>query len=201
VTDAAKKASQAAGPDSSDDAELRAIMERYQEGDYAAFEDLYGRFAPRLAAYFRRQLLLLGANEEDLVQDTFLQLHRSRHTYLPGRPVAPWIFAIARHAYLMDRRRRARRISPEVGERALERLGRESGEEALHLRLQLEAALGRIGPARRVALLLHDLWGWTFGEIGERLDIGEGASKLRASRGRADLRRILTESGETEDVD
>ncbi|MEZ5332077.1 MAG: RNA polymerase sigma factor [Thermoanaerobaculia bacterium] len=179
--------------DPAEEAELRAIMERYQEGDYSAFEELYGRFAPRLKGFFRRQLLRFGAQEDDLVQETFLQLHRSRDTYLPGRAVTPWIFAIARHVYLMDRRRRTRRISPEVGEEALESLGRESGEEALHLRLQLEAALGRIGPGRRVALLLHDLWGWTFGEIGDHLAIGEGASKLRASRARADLRKILTE--------
>lgn len=196
MSDAAKEPLEEVEPEAADEAELRAIMERYQAGDYGAFEELYGRFAPRLKGYFRRQLLLLGANEEDLVQDTFLQLHRSRHTYLPGRAVAPWVYAIARHAYLMDRRRRTRRISPEVGEEALERLADASGEEATHLRLQLEAALGRIGAARRVSLLLHDLWGWTFGEIGEHLAIGEGASKLRASRGRADLRRILTETGE-----
>lgn len=177
----------------SDETELRAIMERYQAGDYAAFEELYGRFARRLKGFFRRQLLRFGAQEDDLVQETFLQIHRSRATYLPGRAVTPWVFAIARHVYLMDRRRRTRRIAPEVGEEALASLGRESGEEALHLRLQLEAALGRIGTGRRVALLLHDLWGWTFGEIGDHLAIGEGASKLRASRGRADLREILTE--------
>lgn len=193
MSDPAKKPPETPDPGGPDEARLQEIMERYQAGDYAAFEDLYALFAPRLKGYFRRQLLLLGATEEDLVQDAFLQLHRSRHTWLPGRPVTPWIFAIARHAYLMDRRRRTRRISPEVGEEALERLGEASGEEAVHLRLQLEAALGRIGPARRIALLLHDLWGWTFGEIGEHLAIGEGASKLRASRGRAELRRILGE--------
>jgi RNA polymerase sigma-70 factor (ECF subfamily) len=190
--DAAKKPAEAVDAGGTGEAELQAIMERYQGGDYAAFERLYESFAPRLARFFRRQLLLLGAHEEDLVQETFLQVHRARHTYLRGRTVAPWIFAIARHVYLMDRRRRLRRVSPEVGEEALEQLAAQSGEAALHLRLQLEAALGRVGPARRIALLLHDLWGWTFGEIGEGLAIGEGASKLRASRGRSDLRRILT---------
>ena len=33
-----------------------------------------------------------------------MQMHRSRRTYEPGRPVTPWVYAIARHVYLMKRR-------------------------------------------------------------------------------------------------
>ena len=37
-------------------------------------------------------------------------MHRSRRTYEPGRPVTPWVFAIARHVYLMNRRSTGRRL-------------------------------------------------------------------------------------------
>ena len=39
-----------------------------------------------------------------------MQIHRSRRTYEPGRPVTPWVFAIARHVYLMKRRSAGRRV-------------------------------------------------------------------------------------------
>ena len=46
---------------------------------------------------------------DDLVQETFLQLHRARHTYNPAFPLLPWAMAIARHVWLMDRRTLSRR--------------------------------------------------------------------------------------------
>ena len=83
-------------------------MAAYQAGQSAAFERLYHALAPRLRGY----LISLTASvprAEDLLQETFLQIHRSRHTYTPPRPVAPWAFGIARHVYLMDCRAWARR--------------------------------------------------------------------------------------------
>ena len=50
-----------------------------------------------------------------------MQMHRSRRTYEPGRPVTPWVFAIARHVYLMNRRSTGRRLRFE------ERAGRRGG--------------------------------------------------------------------------
>ncbi len=70
--------------------ELNALMQRYLEGRIEAFDGLYDALAGRLRGY---------------LLSTFMQVHRSRRTYEPGRPVTPWIFAIARHVYLMNRRR------------------------------------------------------------------------------------------------
>ena len=46
---------------------------------------------------------------EDLLQDTWLQIHKARHTHRPGEPVLPWIYAIARHVRV-DGYRRSQRI-------------------------------------------------------------------------------------------
>jgi len=51
---------------------------------------------------------------EELLQETFLQIHRSRRTYLPGRPVTPWIFSIAHHVYLGDRRARIKKAGRDL---------------------------------------------------------------------------------------
>src|SRR6185503_16227134 len=89
--------------------ELCALMEGYLAGRIEAFDDLYAALAGRLRGYLMTQCRD-AALADDLLQDTFLQMHRSRRTYEPGRPVTPWVFAIARHVYLMHRRATARRL-------------------------------------------------------------------------------------------
>src|SRR5262245_31847514 len=87
-------------------------MIEYQEGHLEAFEHLYDALEPELRAYFRGRMRE-AARVEDLIQDAFLQLHRSRRTYLPGRPVRPWAFAIAKRVWMMQLRTRRRREMPE----------------------------------------------------------------------------------------
>ena len=167
--------------------ELRRLMTTYQAGSLEAFERVYAALAGPLRGY----LLALTRNHaraEDLVQEAFLQVHRSRHTYRPDLPVRPWVFAIARHVWMMDQRARARRpaateelpdvpVIPEM--------------EALGDRDALRRALSAVLPDRREALLLHHVWGFSFGEIGQLLGIRADAAKLRSSRGMADLRARL----------
>ena len=93
------------------DEHLRTLMVRYQAGDAEAFDQLYVALGPLL----RRYLIALARDAQradDLLQDTFLQLHRSRRTYNPSRPVRPWAFAVARHMWLMDQRTRRRKAPP-----------------------------------------------------------------------------------------
>src|SRR5580693_430551 len=89
--------------------ELCALMEAYLDGRIEAFDGLYAALSHRVRGYLMG-LCRDGARADDLLQDTFLQIHRSRRTYEPGRPVTPWVFAIARHVYLMQRRSAGRRL-------------------------------------------------------------------------------------------
>src|SRR5258708_35486846 len=85
------------------DQELRALMIRYQGGSLEAFQELYAQVAPGV----RRYLLHLAAGSEiadDLLQETFLQMHRSRAAYNPKYAVKPWAFGLARNVFLMNRR-------------------------------------------------------------------------------------------------
>src|SRR5262245_63326335 len=72
-----------------------AAMERYAAGDDAAFEALYDALADRLYAYVRRHVPDPHVCD-DLVQETFLRMHRARGTFMTGAAVLPWAFAIAR---------------------------------------------------------------------------------------------------------
>ena len=83
------------------------LMTRYCDGDADAFRELYSRIAPRLVAYLIR---MCGerATAEDLVQQTFLKVHRARSAYVRGADPVPWMFAIAHRTFLDEVRRRKR---------------------------------------------------------------------------------------------
>jgi RNA polymerase sigma-70 factor (ECF subfamily) len=170
------------------DEDLRKLMTGYQAGSMEAFEGLYAATAPALLGYLTSLCRDQGL-ARDLLQDAFLQVHRSRHTYRQDLPVRPWLFAIARHMWLMDRRTRGRR--PVTGAE-LPELPVPPDVEGLADRDALHAALAAILPDRREALLLHHVWGFSFAEIGQLLGIRSDAAKLRSSRGMGDLRRKLT---------
>src|SRR3954452_23262514 len=74
---------------------LERWMERYQAADPQAPSALVNAISPALVRFFCAQG---GSREEadDLLQETWLRVHRSRHTYRPGEQLLPWIYAIAR---------------------------------------------------------------------------------------------------------
>ena len=73
------------------DAEL---LERYKEGDEAAFREIVSRYRNGLYA-FLKQFLNQADLVEDVFQETFLQLFTSRDSFDPSRPLRPWLFTIA----------------------------------------------------------------------------------------------------------
>jgi RNA polymerase sigma-70 factor (ECF subfamily) len=73
------------------DAEL---LERYNEGDEAAFREIVNRYRNSLYA-FLKQFLNRQDLVEDVFQETFLQLFSSRDSFDPSRPLRPWLFTIA----------------------------------------------------------------------------------------------------------
>lgn len=172
-----------------DEVRLRALMVSYQSGDLDAFDQLYALLAPPLRRYVGRQAHD-AERVSDLLQETFLQIHRARHTYDPGYPVMPWAIAIARHVWLMHRRAAARRPQPSEG---LDRvpLTSRAEAEAYADNANLHAALRTLSPERRQTVIWHHVWGFNFREIAKHLGIRTDAAKLRSSRGMADLRRRL----------
>lgn len=164
-------------------------MVRYQASDACSFDELYALMAPAL----RRYLFALARDAQradDLLQDTFLQIHRSRRTYNPARPVRPWAFAIARHVWLMDERTR-RRKRPAHAPLDAEDLPVPAAVESAARGGEVRRALARMPPDRTEPLLLHHVWGFTFEEIGKMLGIRSGAARVRASRAMAALRELL----------
>ena len=69
-------------------------MARYQNGDEAAFEEIYARYGKKIYGFLMRRL---GhpANCAELFQETFLHLHKGRHLYRPEMSFKTWLYTIA----------------------------------------------------------------------------------------------------------
>ena len=172
-----------------DEQGLRELMVSYQGGAYDAFEALYAALVGPVRGWLTN-VTRDRLRAEDLTQDTFLQLHRARHTYDPRYPVMPWVMAIARHVYLMDRRTTSRRPRYVQEDQLPERAA--AAEVERHIDgAPVRDALRRVNPDRRDALLLHHVGGWSFREIARKLGIRETAAKLRSSRGMGQLRAAI----------
>ena len=167
-------------------------MARYLEGEIDAFDGLYDALAGRLRGYLR-SLCRDPTLADDLVQETFMQVHRSRRTYEPGRPVTPWVFAIARHVYLMNRRSASRRLRFEerVASEARHAGAPRDGVSALADADAVRRALRQVPTDQRNALVMHHVHGWSFGEIAARFGIRVNAAKTRAFRGMRRMREQL----------
>ncbi len=88
-------------------------MTRYAEGDAAAFEIVYEAVAPRIEGYIRRKVRD-AARVEDIVQQTFENMHRARGTFIRGSDVLNWAFAIARNLMLDTVKKAGRETSSDM---------------------------------------------------------------------------------------
>ena len=165
-------------------------MIQYQAGSMDAFHAIYGRLAPVV----RRYLCHLACGPEtadDLLQETFLQIHRSRAAYNPAYAVKPWVFGLARNVFLMNRRAARRRAEVYESRRELPEFPVPPEVERLGSTDEVHRCIAGLSTDRSEALLLHHEWGFSFDEIAGMLGISATAARARASRGMADLRGAL----------
>ena len=163
--------------------QLDLLMERYAQGDDAAFEPLYDGLAPRLRGFLKRSLHD-SALADDLVQQTFLRMHRARASFEKNGAVLPWAYAIARR--LMFDALRSRRRKPEIAISKEDLLrssdnpeARFSDRESL---AKLQAKLAKLPEEHRVAFELVRLEGLSLAEAAEVVGVTPVAMKMRAHR-------------------
>ncbi|MCX7894802.1 MAG: RNA polymerase sigma factor [Thermoanaerobaculum sp.] len=181
------------GEEKAQDEKLQALMEAYQSGSLEAFEQLFALLSGELLGYLRT-LTRDHHWAEDLLQDTFLQLHRARHTYLPGKPVRPWVYAIARNVFLMSQRALRRRSAHEqLAEETLPEVPVSSAAGEWEGKKDLTRLLARLPEKTREVLMLHHVVGLSFKEVGKVLGLSEGAAKVRAHRAMEQLREAARE--------
>jgi RNA polymerase sigma-70 factor, ECF subfamily len=160
-------------------------MQRYADGDDAAFAEVFGALAPRLRLFLRR----MGCSQdgaEDLTQETFLRIHNARGSFARGKPVAPWAYAIARNCFISHARSsRAKLARASVTAEHVElSAGTSSSVEEESMARQsaevVSRTLASMTPARREAFILIRYEGMSVAAAAQIVGISEGALKIRA---------------------
>jgi RNA polymerase sigma-70 factor (ECF subfamily) len=174
-------------------AEADVAMQRYAEGDDAAFGVVYDVLAPRLYGYLLRQTHQ-RPRADDLLQQTMLHIHRARGTFIPGAEVTPWAFAIARRLLVDSLRRGNREVLSDDGEVDP---GPDRGPmadevaQARELAVRVERVLAKLPPSQRTAFELIKNEGLSMAEAAQVLGTTVAAVKLRAHRAYEALRAAL----------
>jgi RNA polymerase sigma factor (sigma-70 family) len=171
------------------------LMAAYVAGDYAAFRQLFERLAPVLLGVLRRQLRS-EAEAADLVQQTFLHLHRARHDFRPGARLRPWLFTIAFNLKREHfRRAKSRPESPLELDGRSEPSEGPRGHERADAAQAIRAALQTLPEDQAEVIALHWLEGLSFPEVAEIVGASVPAVKVRAHRGYVAMRRLLADPG------
>jgi RNA polymerase sigma factor (sigma-70 family) len=167
------------------------VLESARHGDGAAFEALWRWLAPSVTAYFRHH----GARDaDDLASETFLRVFRDLGRFEGGeRAFRSWVFVIAHHRWIDDRRRSARRPVESFDGVSSERIVDDASAERLALDAidadRLRAWIGELVPDQREVLLLRLFGDLTIEQIADATARSIGSVKALQRRGLANLAR------------
>jgi RNA polymerase sigma-70 factor (ECF subfamily) len=162
-------------------------MRLYQQADPAAPAALVALLSPPLLRFFRFNAAS-REQAEDLLQETWLKIHRMRHSYRPGERVLPWVYAIAHHVRI-DSYRRTRRIA--AHETALDPVPEPASPSDPAGSLQFESLMAALPEAQREVVIMLKATGMTVDEVARATSSTIGAVKLKAHRAYERLRELL----------
>ncbi len=175
------------------DSNLEMLMARYQAGDFAAATVLIDRISPQLHRFFLAQFVS-RVDADDLLQETWLRIHRVRNTYRPGEPVLPWFYAIARHVRV-DHYRKSIRTT--AREHRLEELSiaavtvpGQSGQAD-----DLEALLAPLSESQREVIEMLKVAGMSLEEVARATSSSVGSVKQKVHRAYKKLRETMSAMG------
>jgi RNA polymerase sigma-70 factor (ECF subfamily) len=174
------------------DGDLETLMVRYQAGDFAAATALIHRLSPQIYRFFAVQLVSRPA-ADDLLQETWLRLHEVRHTYRPGEPVLPWLYAIARHIRVDHYRKRGRTSAREQSLDETPEMA--APRAAASTTLTLEEMLAPLPESQREVVELLKVTGLSLEEVARATSSSVGAVKQKAFRAYEKLRERLGKMG------
>jgi RNA polymerase sigma-70 factor, ECF subfamily len=183
------------------------LVRRAQAGEFAAFEELVGRFQNRVYALALR-IVGEAHDAEDVTQQTFLSLIEHIRDFRGESAVAGWVLRIAaNHALKLLRKRRGLPTVPLAGGGKAD----EGYADVPHpefiapwrddpadlaarkdVREFIDRALAELDEKYRVVFVLRDVEGFSIKETAEALGLSEAAVKVRLLRARLALRERLT---------
>jgi RNA polymerase sigma-70 factor (ECF subfamily) len=191
-----------------------ALVAALKAGSQEAFEILIAQYSQPLYSLIARSLQD-PADAQDITQEVFLKVFRSIGSFHGDASLRTWLYRIALHEASNQRRWWSRHKKQELtidtpateidadGEDAMclgSSLADKAGtpyDHAAHaeLRARVDAALRKLPEAFRTVVVLREMEGFCYEEIGEILELPAGTVKSRLKRGRAALKEILIGDG------
>lgn len=169
---------------------LESLMEAYQQGDAVAGDQLFTRVSQPL---YRFMSVQSGDRRfaDDLLQDLWLRIHKARHTYRPGEPVLPWLYAIARFVKVDGYRKRRSERFEEPLDPAFERRAESSERESSIP--PINELLKDLPESQREVVLMLKVSGLSLEEVAKATASSVGSVKQKAHRAYEKLRAKLAE--------
>ncbi len=189
----------------SDQESDESLMQRYRDGDAAAFDELYRRHRPGLYRYFLRQCGSAPLAEE-LYQDVWMKLIRARERYEVKAKFTTYLYHMA-HNRLIDYYRRKRpelanSFTDEEGEPLWEQMPDDAAQEpdrVTERRFQmgeLKQAIEALPETQKEAFLMREESGLSLDEIAEATGVNRETAKSRLRYAVAKLRKSLEGIGD-----
>lgn len=162
---------------------LRAALLAALQGDGEAYRAFLDELSGHLRAFVRRRLLHAQADVEDIVQETLLAIHNSRHTYRPEQPLTAWVHAIARYKLTDFLRTHARHDAfTDPLDDALGILAASDAQQT-EARLDIGKLLALLPEKQRLPILHVKLQGLSIQETAALTGLSEAAVKVGIHRG------------------
>lgn len=177
---------------------LDPLVRRAQEGDAAAFRELFAVHKDRVASIVFR-FLGQSADVDDVVQEVFLHVHRSLPRFRGESRFTTWLYRLTANVTKMHLRRRASRprvVDVEVPDLPRHAEPPEGPDDALARQLRVRALyrlLERLSEKKRMVLVLHDLEGLPASEIAEVVEAPIMTVRTRLFYARRDLYAMFEE--------
>ncbi len=176
---------------------IEHLMVRYQQADTGAATALIEQLSPQLYRFFAAQL---GNPDDagDMLQDTWLRIHRVRHTYRSGEPLLPWVYAIARRVRVDSYRKRRRIASREIVPEVLpERAAASDDPSDLP---PFDQLIAELPASQREVLTMLKVNGLSLEEVASATSSSVGSVKQKAHRAYERLRSLLQAPGARRDA-
>ncbi len=166
----------------------RLLVLRCKTGDEAAFEELVGRYQPRLRYYLRK---MLGDIHEadDALQEVWFDVFRGLPRLAEPAAFAAWVYRIARTRVFRIRRGRRHVDRPlEESDLPNTQADEEFGPDEIE---QIHATLGRLTPVHREVLVLRFVEGMSYQDIARVTGCSLGTVRSRIHYAKRELRAVM----------
>jgi RNA polymerase sigma-70 factor (ECF subfamily) len=169
---------------------LLDVIRHCQDGDTKAMEEIYRDYKSslfNLTYRYTRDLF----SAEDLLQDIFIKIFTRIHKLRSPEAFNAWVYRTAINACISSTRRSGRG-GKHIPLNEVDKPDKAEADNT-HIKLDMEKAVSILPPKEKAVFLLHDVQGFTHGEIAQVMKWSKGTSKSQLFRARMKIRDHLKE--------